>query len=142
MFFTSFDAIFGTQFAIKNIERGLMAGLVERNKVMSKITDFKFRVYGRKYMHDDYYSVKFNKDGWHIGHIAICGQCEKDGTPCLYDNFRQDCISYPEGMKGDMEYLWEMYDADRITAAEVQDKLNKLGDWVDATGNARPNLWD
>lgn len=142
MFFASVTAIFGTRFATEIIEKDLRVGLVERNEAMSKITDFKFRVYGRKYMHDDIYSVKFNKDGWHIDHIAIGGQCAKDGAPYLYANFKQDCISYPEDMKGDMEYLWELYDADKITAAEVQDKLDKLGDWVDATGNARPNLWD
>lgn len=109
---------------------------------MNKQTDFKFRVYNPRYQHDDVYTIKFTDNGWFVNHIAINGLCNTDGSPVLYQNFKQDSISYPESMKSDMEYLWEQYHANNLKGKEVQDILDKIGIWVNKTTEARPNLWD
>src|SRR5579859_2643365 len=54
--------------------------------------DFTFRVYSRRWGHDDAYQVKRTEDGWTITHIAIGGPCDKGGRPFLFENFRQDSI--------------------------------------------------
>lgn len=107
---------------------------------MAKQTEFHFRVYGRHYNHHDNYTVIFNNEGWYISHIAIGGQCVRDGSPFLYENFRQDSIDYPESMKLDMESIWEHYNQGEITAEQVQTCLDLLANWVDQTGDARPHF--
>lgn len=109
---------------------------------MNKKTDFEFRFYNTRWKHNDTYSIKYTKTGWHVSHIAINGECTPDGSPVLYDNFKQDFIGYPENLKGEMESIWEEYREDHITADEVQKKLDLLGEWVSVTTKARPHLWD
>ena len=104
--------------------------------------EFKFTVFGRHFNHYDTYTLILNDEGWHVSHIAINGQCNRRGEPVLYQNFRQDSISYPADMASDMEDIWESFHEGERTHEEVQEALNRLGKWVDATGNARPALWD
>ena len=41
--------------------------------------EFSFRVFTRRWGHDDTYKVIRTKDGWDISHIAIGGPCDKSG---------------------------------------------------------------
>lgn len=109
---------------------------------MSEKTKFEFRVYSARWGHDDVYTILCTEDGWNVSHVAINGPCKPDGSPVLYKNLDQDSIAYPEAMKSDMEYIWEKHKDGTLSAAEVQEKLNLLAQWVEATAAARPNLWD
>lgn len=101
---------------------------------------FTFKVFGRHYQHEDSYDVTFNEDGWYISHISISGQCDRTGEPSLYANFRQDDISFPEAIRSEMSSIWEFYHEGMITAEDVQKNFDLLGRWIDATGDARPQI--
>lgn len=109
---------------------------------MTEEHTFNFTVYGRHYNHPDTYTVIFNKDGWHVSFISINGQCDRRGNPVLYANFRQDSIIYPSAIPSCMEDIWERYNEGVMSKEEVQEAFDKLGAWIDSTGNARPMLWD
>lgn len=105
---------------------------------------FKFRVFSKRWGHDDTYNVQRTKDGWHVTHIAIGGPCDKGGRPFLFENFRQDSIHYPEGLDAWMEWLWDQAAARGLAVDEVQAGLQQLADWVSNTAKNAPSggVWE
>lgn len=106
--------------------------------------EFKFRVYSKRRGHDDSYTFKRTNQGWEISHITIGGPCDKGGQPFLFDNLRQDAISFPEGLNGWLEWLWTKAAEDGLTEEQVQACLQQLADWVSATEKSAPSggIWE
>jgi hypothetical protein len=106
--------------------------------------EFSFRVFSRRWNHDDNYSVKRTKDGWLIKHIAIGGPCDKGGRPFLFENFRQDFIQFPKDLEEWMEWLWNQASSQGLTQAQVQSALQELADWVSNTERTAPTggVWE
>jgi hypothetical protein len=100
---------------------------------------FTFKVFSRRWGHDDTYAVQRTKLGWKISHIAIGGPCDKGGNPFLYMNFRQDSIQYPVGLEGWMEWLWNQASEKGLTQPQVQAALQELADWVSHTEQNVPS---
>lgn len=105
---------------------------------------FTFRVYSKRWGHEDTYTVKRTTDGWEISHLAIGGPCDKGGRPFLFDNFRQDSISFPDGLDDWMEWLWSQAETKGLTAEQVQASLQELADWVSQTEKTAPSggVWE
>jgi hypothetical protein len=105
--------------------------------------DFEFRVFSRRWNHDDVYRMKRTKTGWHVDHLAIGGQCDAGGRPFLFQNFDQDSISYPSGLEFRMEWLWQQAAEKGLSKQEVQHALQQLADWVSETERAAPfnGIW-
>ena len=101
--------------------------------------NFTFRVFSRRWGHDDNYQVKRTEDGWNITHIAIGGPCDKGGRPFLFENLRHDSIHFPEGLDGWMEWLWTKAANQGLTQAQVQAALQQLADWVSNTEKNAPS---
>lgn len=99
---------------------------------------FTFRVYSKRWGHDDNYTVKRTESGWEISHIAIGGPCDKGGRPFLFENLRQDSINHPEGLDGWMEWLWRQAETRGLTVEQVQAALQELADWVSQTEKNAP----
>ena len=72
-----------------------------------------FKVYTRRWGHEDRYSIKRTVDGWYCGYIAINGKCKKNGEGGLFNNLDHDCIFYL---------------TDWISA--VEKSINAQPDWV------------
>lgn len=106
--------------------------------------EFSFRVYSRRWGHDDTYTVKRTPDGWSISHIAISGPCDRGGRPFLFENLRQDWIQYPEGLDDWMARLWDQALERGLSVAEVQEGLQQLADWVSCTERNAPTgrVWE
>ena len=106
--------------------------------------DFEFKVFSRRWNHDDVYRVKRTKTGWHVDHLAIGGQCDASGRPFLFQNFDQDSISYPSGLELRMEWLWQQAAERGLPKQEVQHALQQLADWVSETEKAAPfsGVWE
>ena len=102
-------------------------------------SSFTFRVFSRRWGRDDSYRITRTADGWDVRYVAIGGPCDKGGKPFLFMNFRQDSIQYPIGLDGWMEWLWEQATSQGLTAAQVQEALQQLADWVSNTERSAPS---
>ncbi len=100
---------------------------------------FKFRVYSRRWGHDDTYSVTRTATGWHVSHMSIEGDCDKKGNHALFASFNQDLISYPQDVGDLMEHLWDDAAQKNLTAEGVQNALQAVADWVSNCERAFPN---
>jgi hypothetical protein len=103
-------------------------------------SEFRFRVYSRRWDHDDTYRVKRTEDGWEIRHMAIGGPCDKGGRPFLFENLRQDSINHPAGLDGWMERIWTQAETKGLTEAQVQAALQQVADWVSQTEQNTPDI--
>ena len=88
----------------------------------------KLVVYSRRWAHDDVYTINKTENGWYVRHLAINGECDKTGSPYLFENLDHDSISYPSDLGICMEYLWdESKDKDE---SWLQERLNELSEWI------------
>ena len=97
----------------------------------------KLKVFSRRWGHEDTYEIKKTKDGWHISHIAIGGDCDKKGEPYLSQNLKQDFINHPGGIGECLEYLWE--NSKDESEEFIQEKLNELAEWIIKTEKLTPS---
>ena len=98
---------------------------------------FKFTVSTPRWGHNDTYSLDIHADGWTVDHMAIGGECNKQGHPYLFSNFDQDFITYPSGLGLEMEVLFEHARDKSLPDEEIQKRLDELARWVNAV-NAVP----
>jgi len=105
---------------------------------------FQFKVFSRRWGHDDVYHMTRTKTGWDVTYISIGGPCDKSGKPYLFANLQQDAIDYPAGLGGWLEWLWHRAKEDGLTAAQVQSSLDQLAQWVRNTEQSSPNggVWE
>jgi hypothetical protein len=106
--------------------------------------EFEFCVFSRRWGHDDSYHITRTADGWTVGHLMINGPCDKGGRPFLFENLRHDSISFPDGLDGWMEWLWNQAASSGLSAEQVQQGINQLAEWVSATEKSAPHggLWE
>jgi hypothetical protein len=97
-----------------------------------------FTVYNNRRSNELNYSIQYNNNGWHISHIAINGECEPNGEPYFYMNFRQDYINYPSGFGFMLEWIWEKIRDNEFDEIEAQKKLQELADWVSKCEKSTP----
>ncbi len=98
----------------------------------------KFRFYCNRRKAEDTYYFEWQNDGWHIGHIAISGPCEPNGTPFLYTNFHHDGVSYPSTIGDFLDWLWRQIRDEEVQSNQAQTLLQELADWVSACEHAEP----
>ena len=101
--------------------------------------EYQFSVYSRRWGHEDTYRIKKLDDGWHIGFKAHTGNCNREGSPILEANFRQDSINYPANIGFYMEWIWGDLHEKRIDDTEVQLRLQQLADWVSDIERSTPD---
>lgn len=90
-----------------------------------------FKVYTRRWGHEDTYSIQRTVDGWHCGHISIHEKCKKNGDGGLFMNLNHDSIFYPkDGVAYAMEKLWEDADDGLIDFNELSKRIQQIADWI------------
>lgn len=104
--------------------------------------EFRFRVYTPRWGHHDNYKLKVIDDGWYVSHIAINGECDRQGNPYLFDNLRQDSIEFPDGLGFEMELLFEHARDRTIPDEEIQARLNRLARWVEEVNGVERPVFD
>lgn len=105
--------------------------------------ELSFSVYTRRWGHNDSYRIHRTVDGWHVSHIAISGDCDKEGSNALFANLDHDSVFYPEdGVKYAMSNLWEDAEDGKLTLSELQERLQQIADWISgverAVGEGQP----
>ncbi len=105
--------------------------------------EFIFKVYTRRWKHNDTYHITRTADGWHVRHKAINGDCDKTGHPILFMNFNQDYVCYPEGIGDWFEWLWNQAAEKGLSTEQVQQGLTDLSEWVRITESNIPrgDIW-
>lgn len=91
---------------------------------------FKFRVYTRRWGHDDVYRMKRTSAGWEIHSMGPDKICHKNGSPELFRLLEHDLVNYPKALPDYVEYLWSQAESQGLSAVEVQKALDDLGKWV------------
>ncbi|PRA00609.1 MULTISPECIES: hypothetical protein [unclassified Paenibacillus] len=90
-----------------------------------------FRVYSRRWGHEDTYTIQRRIDGWHVQHLSINGLSDKDGSGPLLMNLDHDSIQYPkEGIKYALNVLWNLADETAMSVEELQIKLQEIALWI------------
>ena len=99
----------------------------------------KLEVGSPRWDHNDIYTIKKTKNGWYVrGVMSIEGECDKTGAPYLFDNLRQDIISYPYNLGWYMEQLWDYSSSENMSESEIQEQLDLIGKWIRTTQEAAP----
>lgn len=99
--------------------------------------EFTFRAYTQRWGHDDHYKVVRTPEGWNVSFMGIGGDCDQEGEPFLFRNFRQDGISYPAPFGRYLSDVWRGA-ADGADWDEVQRRIDELAEWVRVTEAATP----
>jgi len=109
-------------------------GIVLTNKSDDTLNkNMPFKVYTRRWGHEDTYSIKRTVDGWYCGYIVIQGECKKNGEGGLFSNLDQDSIFYPrDGVAYAFEKLWEDADDGEIDFDELSERIQQIADWISA----------
>jgi len=95
---------------------------------------------GRNGSNWDEYRIKRTKTGWYIEYIAINGECDKSGEPYLFQNLRQDHISYPHNLPMFMECLWDAVENEKLNQKQLQQELDKFSNWINASEMNKPHF--
>lgn len=102
---------------------------------------FQFRVFSRRWGHEDTYEFIRNDKGWIIS-LSSGGQADKLGKPWLFDLLDHDSINYPEELAGYLEWLWIRAEEDGLSHEQVQKALQELADWVSTCERNSPKgIW-
>ncbi|MCB5543043.1 hypothetical protein LIP56_03040 [Anaerostipes hadrus] len=113
---------------VKN--QGIVLSNKSDNTLNKKIT---FKVYTRRWGHENTYSIKRTVNGWYCKYIAIRGECKKNGEGGLFMNLDHDSVFYPkEGVAYAMEKLWEDADDEVIDFDELAKRIQQIADWISA----------
>jgi hypothetical protein len=99
---------------------------------------FTFKIYTRRWGHDDTYRITRTATGWNIDFHAIGDVCDKGGHPALFRNLDHDCVFYPSGLDGWMEWLWNHAAEKGLTKAQLQQGLDDLSAWIRITETSIP----
>lgn len=102
---------------------------------------FNFKVNSPRWGHPDTYRLRILDEGWRVDFISICGDCDAQGEPYLYRNLEHDSIDYPASLKREMESLFLQAKEGSLTNEEIQDRLDRLGQWVsEVDAVTKPNF--
>lgn len=109
-------------------------GLILSNKSDDTLDkEIPFKVYTRRWGHENGYSIKRTVNGWHCGYIATRGECKKNGEGGLFNNLDHDSVFYPkDGVAYAMEKLWEAADEEEIDFDELTKRIQQIADWISA----------
>jgi len=100
--------------------------------------EFEFKVYSNRWGHYDKYTLTRTKRGWYVKHLTINGDSDPEGKPYLIENFKQDNISYPSGLPSMLGSIWRHADEEGLSKEQIQEKINKLAEWVSNCEKAKP----
>lgn len=109
-------------------------GIVLSNKSDDTLDkEMPFKVYTRRWGHEDRYSIKRTVNGWYCGYLAIGGECKKNGEGGLFNNLKHDYVFFPQdGVAYAMEKLWEEADEGEIEFDELVKRIQQIADWISA----------
>jgi hypothetical protein len=104
------------------------------------VSDFKLTFYARRWNNTVTLNVRKTDTGWHISHIAINGDTDREGAPLLQANLQQDNVTIPSGLGGFMAFVWKKLDRGEVDNERAQEMLNEVGNWISTCEKSQP-IW-
>ena len=103
----------------------------------------KLRYYSQRWGHDDFISITRTDTGWNVQMNTTQGDCDQKGVPVLYDILQNDQVDYPADLGGYLEHLWMHAQEDSLSEEAIQQHLDLLSKWIEATERAKPSaeIW-
>ena len=96
-------------------------------------------VYSRRQGHEDVYKINKTDTGWYVNNLMMKkGDCDKRGAPILFESLDHDSINYPHSLGDYLEWLWDQAYDTSMSEEEIQENLNLLGEWINATEKSSP----
>lgn len=100
---------------------------------------FYFEVFTRRWGHKDRYRLTRNQNGWDFSALSYNGQCDKDGSPVLYQSLEHDSVGYPNSLSSVLYSIWYRAESEGLTHKQVQDMLNETAEWVNLCEKNTPS---
>lgn len=106
--------------------------------------EFDFRVFTRRWGHDEIYRLTRTATGWLVKVSMYTGPCDKACAPVLYDALRHDTVVYPHDVGEWFEWLWQQAKDKGLDHAALQDGLNDIAEWIRVTETSAPvsGVWE
>ena len=95
--------------------------------------DFEFRVFTRRWGHDEIYTIKRTVSGWFLKANTFTGPCDKTCAPLLYETLRHDSILYPNDVGQWFEWLWQQAKDKGLGREQVQKGIEDIANWIKVT---------
>lgn len=96
-----------------------------------KDSNFSFKIYTRRWGHDDHYTITWTEEGWLFSGAStfLSGNCDKQCKPYLFKTMEHESVCYPYNVGIFFEELWEQA-ANDLSIEEVQNALNDIAEWI------------
>lgn len=104
------------------------------------MTDFNLTYHTRRWDHNTTLTVKKTGTGWHISHIAINGETDREGAPILEQNLHQDNVRFPHDVGSFLGFIWGELSSGAIDDARAQNMIDEIGDWITSCETSQP-VW-
>jgi len=106
--------------------------------------DLKLTYYTRRWNSQTTLTVRKTANGWHISHIAINGDTDREGVPFLEANLCQDNVKYPHDVGAYLGFVWDQLNNGEIDEVRAQKMLDEIGEWISACESSQPvwKIWN
>ena len=102
--------------------------------------NFKLTYWTRRWSAKTTLTLVKTESGWHISHMAINGDTDREGTPILEANLHQDNVSFPNNVGAFLGFVWDELESGNIDAPRAQDLIEEIGGWISACESSQP-VW-
>lgn len=98
----------------------------------------EFKVYSRRWGHDDTYNVERTTEGWNCTFFTKY-EGGKNGEAIL-NSMVHDGISYPISLEYDFKTLWDLADDSEMSLNELQSKISEIAKWISEVEEKKPEF--
>ncbi|SMF19942.1 MULTISPECIES: hypothetical protein [unclassified Pseudomonas] len=102
--------------------------------------DFKITYWTRRWSANTTLTVQKTEAGWHISHVAINGDADREGVPFLESNLHQDNVQFPHDVGAFLGFVWDQLNSGKIDEQRAQEMIQEIGDWITACETSQP-VW-
>jgi len=103
-------------------------------------TAFYMNLFSRRWGHEDRYELIRNAEGWNVSHLTYNGQSGKDALEVLVPSLVHDSIAYPYDLGNVMIDIWNQAEEYGLSNEEVQNMLNEVAQWINASETNYPSF--
>jgi hypothetical protein len=98
-----------------------------------------FRVFNRRWGHEDTNIIDITDEGWNIYPAGpVGGISDTRGNPGLFEILNHDSINYPHDIGNYLNVLWRRAKQDKMSEEQIQMHLNVLAKWVSECEQSTP----
>lgn len=101
--------------------------------------EFDIHIYSRRWGHDDTLTLERTESGWAVSSMEGRVECDRAGSPALYDHMDHESIAYPRSVGMWFEELWEKAASEGLDEGGVGRGLKAIANWINETEKSAPS---